>query len=621
MLVTNPAARAPLTEVLSHPWMVRGFNGPPDAHLVHREPLRADDLDKQVIRGMQGFEFGSEEDIERRLIKILESDSYIRACRLWERKTHPGRNGHGPGRWGESFSNSSLAISFDGSSHKHDSQLLSPTLTKSKSKRFSGFDFYRRKLFSPSSSPPNSPLSNSPPNSASHLSNETPQDPTRGYHPLISMYYLAREKLERERVYGPGHFASSQLSLNSNAQGPTSVEDAAAPSYATLPKQVPSAKSKDGEQAAGQPKVDYSMRLPRLPAPETLHYSGMSYDAQTQQSASPTQAGFPQPRARDAGVHQTLPVPKRGDTGTKSVPASPAKQATMPRAPQATTHRRSHSMSQRPTVLTGLGSMFGGKDEEGPRSAAPATTEFEEKRRVETVDEKEQEGDAETNEADEVGVIAPPSQTSSSPTMSGGSTLIRRFGSLLVGKSDDSRGHGRMGKRATILGGFSPRPSADPEEKTVDEMVKEEDEKRTLRDKEETDSPTPTSSVKQSLSQPFSSAHRRAATIFDPHGRTARYERRSSTGAALLSGGTIGRRRRPSTASSGVRATAAADRFAKTDEEDAQDAGRGEEAVVNGVHDESGFREEDERHTSEKDFKPVFLKGLFRYVRIRIGSQ
>jgi hypothetical protein len=25
------------------------------------------------------------------------------------------------------------------------------------------------------------------------------------------------------------------------------------------------------------------------------------------------------------------------------------------------------------------------------------------------------------------------------------------------------------------------------------------------------------------------------------------------------------------------------------------------------------FREEDERHTSEKDFKPVFLKGLFRY--------
>jgi serine/threonine protein kinase KIN1/2 len=268
-------------------------------------------------------------------------------------------------------------------------------------------------------------------------------------------------------------------------------------------------------------------------------------------------------------------------------------------------------------MLTGLGGIFGGKDDEGPRSAAPAISEFEEKKRVETVDEKEQEEEAETTEVDEVGVIAP---SSSSPSPSGGSTLIRRFGSLLVGKGDDTRGHGRTGKRTTILGGFSPRPSADPEEKTVEELVKEDDEKNLSKDKE-TDGETPTSSMRQSHSQPFSSIHRRAATIFDPHGRTARHERRSSAGAALLSGATIGRRRRPSTASSGVKGMTGADRFAKTDEEDAQETEKGEGTVVNGVHEEGGFREEDERHTSEKDFKPVFLKGLFRYVRIRIGSQ
>jgi hypothetical protein len=113
MLVTNPAARAPLSEVLTHPWMLRGFNGPPESHLVHREPLRADELDKQVIRGMKGFEFGSEEDIERKLTQVLESDAYVRAMQAWERK-RDGRNGHG--RWGESISNSSLAISFDGTS-------------------------------------------------------------------------------------------------------------------------------------------------------------------------------------------------------------------------------------------------------------------------------------------------------------------------------------------------------------------------------------------------------------------------------------------------------------------------------------------------------------------------
>ena len=62
MLVTNPSARATLQEVMSHSWMVRGFPGPPAIHLVHREPLRADDLDRQVIRGMKGFEFGTEEE-------------------------------------------------------------------------------------------------------------------------------------------------------------------------------------------------------------------------------------------------------------------------------------------------------------------------------------------------------------------------------------------------------------------------------------------------------------------------------------------------------------------------------------------------------------------------------
>ena len=67
MLVTNPQARAPLSEVINHPWMVReqqpsfprltssqirGFSGPPEPHLVHREPLRAADLERSVIHSM-----------------------------------------------------------------------------------------------------------------------------------------------------------------------------------------------------------------------------------------------------------------------------------------------------------------------------------------------------------------------------------------------------------------------------------------------------------------------------------------------------------------------------------------------------------------------------------------
>src|SRR6266404_2287333 len=217
MLVTNPQQRASLPDLLNHPWMTRGFNGPSDPHLLRREPLRADELDRQVIRGMTGFEFGTEEEIENRLITILDSEAYKRAVQQWESRRER------PQIWPESMSNSSLAIAWDstggaggqGAGNKMD------TVTPKKNKRFSGFDFYRRKLFSPSSSPPASPFA-SPSASQSQLSNASlsdvnsrdPPDPTRGYHPLISIYYLAREKLERDRVYGPGHFASSQLSLN-----------------------------------------------------------------------------------------------------------------------------------------------------------------------------------------------------------------------------------------------------------------------------------------------------------------------------------------------------------------------------------------------------------------------
>ncbi|KII84880.1 hypothetical protein PLICRDRAFT_179208 [Plicaturopsis crispa FD-325 SS-3] len=176
MLVTNPQARVTLSEVMSHQWMTRGFHGPPDPHLVHREPLRVDELDRAVIRGMQGFEFGTVDEIERRLVAVLESDAY----------------------------NHSI--------HHHD--LLQSTVTKSQasftpkeSRRFSGFDFYRRTFFSPNTSPPGSPSQSSNPSQTTLV--DGPPDPKHGFHPLISIYYLAREKLERDRVYGPGHFAGA----------------------------------------------------------------------------------------------------------------------------------------------------------------------------------------------------------------------------------------------------------------------------------------------------------------------------------------------------------------------------------------------------------------------------
>ncbi|KAI0804686.1 hypothetical protein BC629DRAFT_1663832 [Irpex lacteus] len=595
MLVTNPAQRASLAEVLSHPWMCRSFPGPPDSHLVHREPLRADELDRQVIKGMKGFEFGTEEEIEKRLIEVLESDAYYRAVEHWERKRIQGTNGRNgnSGTWGGSMSNSSIALSYD------NGYSASPK----KSKRFSGFDYYRKKLFSPSSSPPASPL-NSPPTSQSHLSHTSltdiharePPDPTYGFHPLISIYFLAREKMERERVYGPGHFASSQLSLESSYRGdPTAATPVAAPTTAKTLSQ-PAVRKPD---AALPAKPDYSMPLPRLPAPEMSHHNAMSYDVAAA-SPSPTANNFPQPRARDPAINITKPdVPS--PAVASSVPPSPAK-ASMPRAPQASAHRRSHSLSQRPSISRGWVGMFGGGggpqngvDEYGnaqrdphepPRTAGPELTTFPEQL-------EEQEA------IDELKV----------PPMSAGATLVRKFGSLLGGKEGSVRSN--TSKRTSILSGFSPRPSGETDEKTLARSEKSPSINEKPEENAESQTPSATGTISQSQSQPIGSVHRRAATVLDPQGRAARHERRSSTGASLFTSGTIGRHRRPSTGFSTTSRPFGDRLFGRTDEEEEnaeQDENEPPTPLTNGA---DTSQQVADQSSDEKEFKPLFLKGLF----------
>ena len=79
MFVINPASRASLGEVLSHSWTVRGHGGPPDPRMLHREPLRVEDIDMNVMKGMAGFKFGTEQEIYDNLESVLSSESYMRA--------------------------------------------------------------------------------------------------------------------------------------------------------------------------------------------------------------------------------------------------------------------------------------------------------------------------------------------------------------------------------------------------------------------------------------------------------------------------------------------------------------------------------------------------------------
>ena len=183
----------------------------------------------------------------------------------------------------------------------------------------------------------------------------------------------------------------------------------------------------------------------------------------------------------------------------------------------------------------------------------------------------------------------------------------------VVGRGDESRRSTGAPKRGSIfVPGFSPRQSADADE-DKNSTPRQGDSEKLGPDALAVPSP-----MSQSQSLPASSTHRRAATTLDSQGRAARHERRNSAGAALFAsagatigrhGGSVGRHRRPSTGYSSTYGRPLADKlFGRTDEEDEAEL----EQDVD-VPDSSGSPPPPEAQGDEKEFKSVYMKGLFRY--------
>jgi len=184
MLTTNPSDRATMHEILNHPWMNKGFNGPPENYLPPRQPLTLP-LDPIIIDKMTGFDFGPPDHIAAQLTRILESEDYQRALRAWERRhaspTHP---------------------------HPHP--------TPDTERKRGVFDFYKRR-----NSTTSRDTLNTPSTEAVTLGN----DPTIAFHPLLSVYYLAREKAEREaREKTPGALTLPPTST-SVGEKPFAIDD------------------------------------------------------------------------------------------------------------------------------------------------------------------------------------------------------------------------------------------------------------------------------------------------------------------------------------------------------------------------------------------------------------
>lgn len=208
--------------------MTKGCSGPPTPHLPSRTPLKLEELDPEVIKGMVGFEFGTTQEIEANLTEVLNGELYKASVKAWETRKAGGSNAGGAilgnGEVEEELRSEKdrPATRTDGKDMKGGVGGRSPT-----NKRFSGLGFYGKKLagglnaaFSGAGSggkgdgelggSMNSGYSTTP-----LVGGVRPDqlDPTRGFHPLVSIYFLVREKIEREKIWGPGVFASSTLSL------------------------------------------------------------------------------------------------------------------------------------------------------------------------------------------------------------------------------------------------------------------------------------------------------------------------------------------------------------------------------------------------------------------------
>jgi len=207
MLQTDPTRRITLAEIMTHPWLTKGFNSSPENYLPHREPLQLP-LDDEIVDRMTGFDFGSSEYIKAQLTQILSSDEYARSVRLAARKT--------------------------------------TAQTPEAEKKRGMFDFYKRR--NSISSREQLPMS-----SSEDL--QRGLDPVNAYHPLISVYYLVREKRDRERL-----------------------------------------EANPGAIAIPQSPDEKPLKIPDLPAPEAAYTNTSTYEMQGEKTG-----GRSRPRARTHG--------------------------------------------------------------------------------------------------------------------------------------------------------------------------------------------------------------------------------------------------------------------------------------------------------------------------------
>jgi len=252
MLVTDPRQRATMHEVMNHPWMLKGYNGPPENFLPHREPLKLP-LDEEIIAHMTGFKFGPPDHIREELTKKITSPKYLAAARRLEKER----------------------------------ELPLPTPKDAEKRRGFGFDFYKRR---------NSVTSKDTLTNGSSEGLPIGDDPLNAFDPMVSIYYLVREKLERDRQEAQ----AAQPSVPPKVQVPPSPQLA-------QPLLVPPSPTV-------RPKEKHS--LAEIVPPQPAHTEGGPHTRQRARSHSEDQVREP---VKNGLLSPEVAAPKKSGNGPVSL--------------------------------------------------------------------------------------------------------------------------------------------------------------------------------------------------------------------------------------------------------------------------------------------------------------
>ncbi|KAI8074294.1 kinase-like domain-containing protein [Gilbertella persicaria] len=112
IFVVDPSRRITLSAIQAHPWMNKGYEEPIRNYLPHRQPIETIDMD--IVKGMHGFGLGSPEEIKDKLERIVTSSAYQTAAlkidQNFQKKVSDDQSLASKPRWRRSLSTRKKAV-------------------------------------------------------------------------------------------------------------------------------------------------------------------------------------------------------------------------------------------------------------------------------------------------------------------------------------------------------------------------------------------------------------------------------------------------------------------------------------------------------------------------------